>query len=181
MCAWSFLDVCLSIDIFTLWMRIHAVQECYGAFPLQGAVWFGSQRCGTDCVSTAKSGCDPVWAVLVLPSSSVLLIWGTWRGAGKFELHTPSVDWSTESSLPGDLGIKTNKQTNRFFRYMLWRKPLIHLRNVCFEFSGCFGLSKDILTMWMRLQLRFISGTSFLKYDNYMLYLYIFHKCVLDF
>ena len=25
----------------------------------------------------------------------------------------------------------------RFFRYMLWRKPLIHLRNVCFEFSGC--------------------------------------------
>jgi hypothetical protein len=25
----------------------------------------------------------------------------------------------------------------RFFRYMLWRKPLIHLRNVCFEFSVC--------------------------------------------
>ena len=25
----------------------------------------------------------------------------------------------------------------RFFRYMLLRKPLIHLRNVCLEFSGC--------------------------------------------
>ena len=25
----------------------------------------------------------------------------------------------------------------RFFRYMLLRKPLIHLRNVCLEVSGC--------------------------------------------
>ena len=28
-------------------------------------------------------------------------------------------------------------ESQRFFRYLLLRKPLIHLRNVCLEFSGC--------------------------------------------
>ena len=31
----------------------------YGAFPPEGAGWFHLQRCGTGCVSTAKSGRDP--------------------------------------------------------------------------------------------------------------------------
>ena len=30
-----------------------------------------------------------------------------------------------------------SKEFQGFFRYMLWRKPLIHLRNVSLEFSGC--------------------------------------------
>ena len=47
-----------------------------GAFPLQGAERIGSQRCGTGCVSTAKSGRDPDLAVSVLASFSVLLLWG---------------------------------------------------------------------------------------------------------
>ena len=48
-----------------------------GAFPLQGAERIGSQRCGTGCVSTAKSGFDPDLAVAVLASFSGLLRWGT--------------------------------------------------------------------------------------------------------
>ena len=36
-----------------------------GAFPLQGAERIGSQRCGSDRVSTAKSGRDPDFAVPV--------------------------------------------------------------------------------------------------------------------
>ena len=84
----------------------------YGAFPLQGAERIGSQRCGSGRVSTAKSGRDPDLAVPVLASFSGLLRWGTGdetpeRVPGNSS-YTPSVDWSTESSLPGDAGIKTN-------------------------------------------------------------------------
>ena len=66
-----------------------------GAFPPEGAGLFSPQRCGTGRVSTAKSVRDPDWAVLSQYSSFGVL--RRLKGAGEFELHTPSVDRSTES------------------------------------------------------------------------------------
>ena len=70
--------------------------------PQSGTVLCGMVRNGL--CSTAKSWAEPSWAV---PIFSGLLRWGTkrWKGAEELELHKPSVDWSTESSLPW------NKQT----------------------------------------------------------------------
>jgi hypothetical protein len=36
-----------------------------------------------------------------------------------------------------DIKCVISPEFQRFFRYLLLRKPLIHLRNVCLEFSGC--------------------------------------------
>ena len=44
-----------------------------------------------------------------------LWYWDAWKGAGKCELHTLSVDWSTESSLPCNRGIITNTVPTRYF------------------------------------------------------------------
>ena len=67
-----------------------------------------------------KSRRDQDWAALSCTCLAVLLRWGTETPervpatAGKFELHTPSVDWSTESAVPCDRGIITNKHSTRW-------------------------------------------------------------------
>ena len=89
-------------------------------------------RVGSVCiahcrVSTANSGRDPDWAVLVSQYSSVGVL-RAWKGPGKFELHTLSIDWSTESSLPCDRGIITNKHSTpwgisgQLRKLCLWKK-----------------------------------------------------------
>ena len=47
-----------------------------------------------------------------------------WKGTNKVELHTLSVDWLTESSLPCDRRIKTNKQQMLRFWNKISRKCL---------------------------------------------------------
>ena len=86
----------------------------YFAFPPQDTGWFSPQRCSTGRVSTAKK-----MGVFLLQYSSVGV---------HFELHTPSVDWSTESALPCDRGIITNPHSTRgvFLNngesFVYWRK-----------------------------------------------------------
>ena len=61
--------------------------------------------------------CQKVGVTRTEPYSlAVLLRWGTetLKGYRQFpELHTLSVDWSTESALPCDRGIITNKHSTR--------------------------------------------------------------------
>ena len=60
--------------------------------------------------------------------STPLLYWDVWKGGNKFELHTPSVDWSTESSLLCDRGIITNKHSTSEV-FLDNDKSLIYWRN----------------------------------------------------
>ena len=58
--------------------------------------------------------------------------------AGKFELHTPSVDWSTDSALQCDRGIITNKySTHRVF--LDTAKALFIEDNVAQKFAVFLG------------------------------------------
>ena len=85
-----------------------------GAFPSAGR--FGEQRYGTDrvfhCQNWAWPGLNRIKPYSFWSRPAPLLgYWDTWKGAGgKFELHTPSVDWATESHFraTGD----NNKQTH---------------------------------------------------------------------
>ena len=73
---------------------------------------FGMNRCGADRVSTAKSGWGPDSVISrTYLSTRPLGYQDVWKGANKFELHTLSVDWSTESPLLCDRGIITNKHS----------------------------------------------------------------------
>ena len=76
-------------------------------------MWLGAIRCGAVSVSTTESGrggrLSRDWPHLSL-STPLLGYKAVLKGANEFELHTLSVDWSTESTLPCDQG-DNNKQT----------------------------------------------------------------------
>ena len=78
------------------------------------------------------------WAILVLQYSSVRVLRRR-KGAYKFELHTPSVDWSPESSLPYERGIITNKHSKLFldgeslvyWKNLSWTSYIVALCPLC--------------------------------------------------
>ena len=86
-----------------------------------------------------KSGRDPDWAALSHTRLAVLR-WCTETPervpatAGKFERHTTSIDWSTESLLPCDRGIIKNTVPPRYLRTTA--KALFIEKNVTQKFLG---------------------------------------------
>ena len=82
------------------------------------------------------------WPGLSPTRLAVLLRWGTETPervpgtTGKFERHTPSVDWSTESALPCDRGIITNKHSTRKV-FLEDGKSLVYWRNKSYVISLC--------------------------------------------
>ena len=76
------------------------IRISYGAFPPQGAGRFSPLRCGTGRISTAKKWAWPGLSRTEPYSSRSAPPLGDWEServpgtAGKFEIDTPSVDWS---------------------------------------------------------------------------------------
>ena len=106
----------------------HCKIGLYGAFPPAATGRFGMQRCGKKVNSLPFH--RQKWMGFGLSrdepyssrSTPQLGYWDVWKGVNKFELHTPSVDWSTER------GIITNKHSTRkvFMEnsksFVYWRK-----------------------------------------------------------
>ena len=86
-----------------------------GTFPPAGAGRFSMQRCGTVRVSTVEARWSGLSRDETYSSRSTppLGYWNVWMGANKFELHMQPVDWLTESPLPCDRGIISNKHSTR--------------------------------------------------------------------
>ena len=69
------------------------------------------------------------------------------QGAKKVELHTPSVDWSTESSLPCDRQVKHQKVPARYF-WTTAKASFIEdhsFLNVTLKFADLLGCSSLLL------------------------------------
>ena len=119
---------CLSMSLHPLVSGLSFVSLCsllmvsfslvsIGAFPPEAVGRFSLQRCGT---FPHQKRAWPGLSRIQLYSSHVLLRWGTETP------ERPSVDWSTESSLPCDRG-DNNKQTCEYPRGVSGQRGRLYL------------------------------------------------------